>query len=305
MDLRKLRYILALHEEGSFVKAAARVHLTQSALSRSVQALEAELGLVLFDRSADGVRATAAGRQFVARARHVAQVLSGFQHDMRTLHTGATGELSFGIGPFPAAAFLEDALVALARDCPALRLSVDINKSAVLLEHLMAERIEFLIAEVSTLAGRRDISIAAFGRQAGVLCCRAGHALAGQVPDHAALERYGYMSVHLPAHARLPPLLMAAAEGAPRQALACDNLAILKQLALRSDRLLLSTRACVHTELEAGTLVELPLPDVELPSVEMGVVSLRERSLSPAALAAIERLRAASKARELAPRSGG
>jgi len=61
MDLRKLRHVLALHEEGSFVKAAARVNLTQSALSRSIQTLESSLELTLFDRTREGVVATTAG----------------------------------------------------------------------------------------------------------------------------------------------------------------------------------------------------------------------------------------------------
>ncbi|MEJ0048830.1 MAG: LysR family transcriptional regulator [Rhodospirillales bacterium] len=50
MDLKKLGHAVVLEEERNFARAAARVHITQSALSRSIQALEAELGVRLFDR---------------------------------------------------------------------------------------------------------------------------------------------------------------------------------------------------------------------------------------------------------------
>ncbi|MES2114431.1 MAG: LysR family transcriptional regulator [Pseudomonadota bacterium] len=300
MDIRKLRYIVALHEEGSFIKAAERVHLSQSALSRSVQALEADLGVVLFDRTRDGVVATAAGRQFVARARHAAKVLGDLQHDMRALGDGASGRLSFGIGPFPAAAFLGAALERVAVECPRLRVAVEINNAPILVEHLKSERIEFFVADARTLAEDRELMIAPFGDQDGLIACRAGHPLT-RAPASGidALARYGFASVHLPDAAFLPPQLAATLEapgGWGAQMLACDNLDILKRVVLHSDLLLLSTRAVVRQELAHGELVALSMPGVEGLGVAMSVATLRERSLSPAAQAVIARLRAASVA---------
>lgn len=71
VNSRRLGHLIALAEEGSFARAAERVHLSQPALSRSIQALEEEVGMKLFDRAARGVAMTAAGRLLVERARRV------------------------------------------------------------------------------------------------------------------------------------------------------------------------------------------------------------------------------------------
>lgn len=295
MDLRKLRHIIALYEEGSFVKAAERVHLTQPALSRSVQALEADLGLSLFDRTRDGVRATAAGRQFVERARAIERSLSVFQHDMRQLQTGVNGEVAFGVGPFPAFSALEPALQAITRDFPQLRLRVEIQNAPALAAQLKAERIEFFLADVRLLHHDPELHIVGAGTQPGLLCCRAGHPLAAaRAVGREELQRYGFVSVHLPPAATLPPALLALIEevdGKRPQMLACDHVDLLKRLALQSDRLLLTTRPAVEEELGRGDLVELPVPALSGAGIELGLVTLRERSLSAAAQVVIAQLR--------------
>ncbi|MFM0658417.1 LysR family transcriptional regulator [Paraburkholderia sediminicola] len=303
MDLRKLRHVLALHEEGSFVKAAARVNLTQSALSRSIQALESSLELSLFDRTREGVVATAAGRLFIERAQQIVRSLSGFQHDMRSLHKGVTGLLRFGVGPFPASSFLSEALVAVARDYPELQLSVEIDNAPTLGEHLKAERIEFFIADSRMLPEDRELSITPFARQSWLLACRVGHPLAASRDPQAMepLAQYGFASVHLPPAPHLPPALEQVlnlrsdklAAFAPL-ALACDSLDVLKRVVTNSDLILVSTRAAVREELERGELVELRTPEFDEFAVLMNIVALRDRSLSPAAQRVIEQLRIVS-----------
>jgi DNA-binding transcriptional LysR family regulator len=69
MELRHLRYFVAVAEEGSFVHAARRLRVAQPALSKQIRDLERELGVVLFDRLPRGVRLTTAGEAFLANAR--------------------------------------------------------------------------------------------------------------------------------------------------------------------------------------------------------------------------------------------
>ncbi|NUP49233.1 MAG: LysR family transcriptional regulator [Catenulispora sp.] len=68
MDLRLLRYFVAVVEEGHFGRAAARLHMTQPPLTRAVQHLEADLGTTLLDRSATGAAPTAAGNALYEEA---------------------------------------------------------------------------------------------------------------------------------------------------------------------------------------------------------------------------------------------
>lgn len=69
MELRHLRYCIAVAEEGSFTKAASRLRLAQQAVSRQIADLERELGVKLFERGARGARLTPAGVAFVEDAR--------------------------------------------------------------------------------------------------------------------------------------------------------------------------------------------------------------------------------------------
>ncbi|MGW4650006.1 LysR family transcriptional regulator, partial [Kitasatospora sp. NPDC004289] len=71
MELRTLRYFVAVAEERHVGRAAARLHLSQPALSRAVRQLEAELGAVLLDRSPRGVSPTPAGAVLLTEAREV------------------------------------------------------------------------------------------------------------------------------------------------------------------------------------------------------------------------------------------
>lgn len=106
MDIRQVTYFQAVAEELSFSRAAKRLHMAQSALSRSVQQLESEIGAPLFDRSRRAIRLTPCG---VVLARESGILLERIEDMMRRVRhaaSGGTGELRLGyIGP-PTKSFL-------------------------------------------------------------------------------------------------------------------------------------------------------------------------------------------------------
>jgi DNA-binding transcriptional LysR family regulator len=97
MELRHLRYFVAVGEEQHFGRAAARLHVAQPALSRQIQDLEREIGFLLFDRLPRGVRLSAAGTLFLNDARRILHdVEEATRRAERTAH-GKAGTLRIGI----------------------------------------------------------------------------------------------------------------------------------------------------------------------------------------------------------------
>ena len=96
MDVRQLRYALALAEHQHFGRAAAAVGIAQPPLSKAIAQLEGEVGARLFDRTRQGVFPTAAGEALLARARRIDQELTAAAHDAQRAARGETGSLRIG-----------------------------------------------------------------------------------------------------------------------------------------------------------------------------------------------------------------
>lgn len=99
MNLRHLRAFAAIADIGSFARAANRLHLSQPALSRQIRALEAELGLRLFDRVGRQVRLTSAGDDLLRRSRQLLLGADALAERARLLKSGDSGILRVAATP--------------------------------------------------------------------------------------------------------------------------------------------------------------------------------------------------------------
>src|SRR5512141_582873 len=99
MELRHLRYFVAVAEEENVSRAALKLHLSQPALSRQVRDLEDELGFLLFERSAKSVRLTEAGRAFLGEARAVIHRVEEAVTKTRAVAAGARTGIHVGYAP--------------------------------------------------------------------------------------------------------------------------------------------------------------------------------------------------------------
>src|SRR5215469_3088371 len=108
MNIRQLRAFAAIVDTGGFIRAADRVHLSQPALSRQIHALEAELGVPLFDRSGRRVRLTAEGEDLLRHCRRVLTEIESLGGRARTLKNGQIGVLRVGAPPLIIESVLAD-----------------------------------------------------------------------------------------------------------------------------------------------------------------------------------------------------
>ena len=96
MDLRQIRYFIAVAEERSFTVAARRLNLSQPPLSQQIQSLEAALGAQLLYRTSRRVELTQAGEALLARARAIQQQIKLAEDEVRSIGAGLVGSLDIG-----------------------------------------------------------------------------------------------------------------------------------------------------------------------------------------------------------------
>ena len=96
MELRQLRYAVAVAAHRHFTRAAAAVPVAQPALSHQIRLLEQELGVELFERSRSGVRLTEAGEIFLLRARRALAEVDAAREEIAALRGLARGRLVIG-----------------------------------------------------------------------------------------------------------------------------------------------------------------------------------------------------------------
>jgi len=289
MDLRRLGHVLALAEELHFARAAARVHLSQPAFSRSIQAIETELGLRLFERGDAEVRPTPAGRFVIEGARKLLFDARCLQRDIDLYRDVELGDTAFGVGPFPAVTLMPQVLSELRQRHPKVALRVEESNWKLLLERLRAESIEFFVSDTNELPAEADLSIRLLPPQQIEFYARASHPLAGGRCTFGEIWQFGLASATPPAVMRATlAATLGHSAGTVAPALECDNFAIPRAVALNTEAVLGCPRALVAADVEAGALVRLEVSDAPVLIVRPGIVSLTGRTPSPMARAAME-----------------
>jgi LysR family transcriptional regulator, nitrogen assimilation regulatory protein len=150
--LRQIRAVIAVCEEGSFTRAAARENATQSGISQHVATVERALGVRLFERSAAGVRPTPAGLRYYKRCVDAVGQLENAGEEARGMAGLVTGELRIGLMPTMTRAALAPTLEAFTPRYPDVRLHIVEGYSGVLTEMLLADDLDFAV--VPTFEGR-------------------------------------------------------------------------------------------------------------------------------------------------------
>ena len=124
IDLRRLRYFIAVCDNGGFSRAAGAVGIAQPALTRQIKLLEQEIGLPLIHRTGRGAEPTSQGRFLLERSRGHLDGLDDLVRELRGLYAGASHHVALGICPTIAPLFLDDLTAHLQEALPMIELSV-------------------------------------------------------------------------------------------------------------------------------------------------------------------------------------
>ena len=124
MELRHLRYFMAVGEELSFTRAAERLHIAQPPLSQQIKQLEEELGVTLLQRGARPLRLTGAGEVLLQRSRALLADLDAAIAETRRTGRGQTGKLSVGFAGSAMYVFLPDVINTFREACPNVELNL-------------------------------------------------------------------------------------------------------------------------------------------------------------------------------------
>jgi DNA-binding transcriptional LysR family regulator len=149
VEIRQLKHFVSLYRHRSFVQAAEEHEVTQSALSRSLKRLEAEIGHRLFDRSTHEVQPTTAGEALINWARDVVDAVRAFSEEASRLAGGAAGHVRIGTGPYPAQPLMTSVVSKLAAERPGIQVSVVAGTSKDLLTALVERKLDFVVCDIS------------------------------------------------------------------------------------------------------------------------------------------------------------
>jgi DNA-binding transcriptional LysR family regulator len=159
LDIRRLTHFVAAAEHGNINRAAESQHITQSALTRSIQVLEDELGAKLFERTPRGVTLTALGRRLFDHARRIINTAAIAKADMAAMITGAGGEIRIGVAPQLTTPELMRLLFGLPRTMPMLSISITEMFYDSLIQLLRLGELDLAIANMPETSDRSDLIV--------------------------------------------------------------------------------------------------------------------------------------------------
>jgi DNA-binding transcriptional LysR family regulator len=298
----RLRHAVSVAEHASFRRAASTLRISQPALTKSIQALESELGVELFERRRDGVIPTEFGKLVVEHARDTIQMESEFLRRINLLAGLETGSLKVALGPLPGAMSAYPAAGALLSKHPNLRISFQATAWREVTQAVVDKKVDLGIAELGGAVLDDSLQTEMVGQHRAHFCCRAGHPiLRSRTILLKHLLQYPWATTRLPPrHAAALPrdtgragyidtfsgdFIPAVDVGAPTN---------LGRLIVQSEVLLLSTLSLVEPDLKNGGVVIVPTSGLDF-RASYGFIYLKRRPLSPATQAFMAEVRGYEK----------
>ena len=286
MNLRHLEHLLAVADTGSFSRAAEQHHITQSALSRSIQTLEDALDARLIDRVGKRNELTPFGQAVVQRARRMVLDAAELRRSAEFLREGHMGSLRIGLGSGPSAMLMRPFLGYMARTFPGVEVSISPGATQLQVPQLRQRALDALVVDVHRVAPAADLVIEVLSDMRAGFICRHDHPLrqSGAAVSFAEMRRYPLASTPLSAEVSRGLIARYGARADPRQAvtLRCDDIHSLLDTVRESDAIFLGILGPAWPDIRAGRLAELAVRPALDASARFALVTLADRTEAPA-----------------------
>ncbi|MEM6581593.1 MAG: LysR family transcriptional regulator [Pseudomonadota bacterium] len=297
VSFRQLSHAIALANRANFRLAAADLHISQPALTRSIKALEESLSVELFDRLSSGVELTPAGKVFLERGRRVLQEGEDMERALSDFLGLATGSLVVSTGPYPGDALVPDAMAALMRLAPDLSCRIWETDWKDVPEQLLSRESDLAIAELSDLQGDERFQTEVLVSDRLYFVCRRDHPLAAKAQIKSGdFGEYPLVGNRVPDRVMRTIGIANAQPGGVSSSMLfrckidVSTFAATKRIVLASDGITLAPLVQVAQELRKNTMTVLK---AEVPAIHLhsGLIHLKARSLSPVANQFVKELR--------------
>lgn len=284
MNIKHLEHLLALADIGSFSRAAEKLFITQSALSRSIQSLEEDLGGKVLDRIGKRNELTPLGLDVVARARHIVRDAAELRHSAKLLQEGGSAAISVGLGSGPAALLMVPLMSAVAK-MPNMRVAVTQGPVELQVLQLRSRQLDAMVVDMRRVIPTADLNIESLAELRAGFVVRAGHPLAHKKSVTLA-DLLKYPVASTPLSDEVARLLVdqygLQANPAEMVKLRCDDVISLIRTASQTDAIFLGVLAATRVGLDDGSLVELNVKPKLSATARFAYVTLAGRTEAPA-----------------------
>ncbi len=179
MEFRHLRYFIAVAEELNFSRAAERLQIAQPPLSQQIRALEAELGIQLFDRKKRPLHITLAGQSFLEESRLILAQLEQAVRKTQRIHQGELGYLTIGFTSSVTNSILPDILRSYQQQYPEVKLILKEENSIFQVQQLREKRVDCVFAyQYEEMKEASDLMIIPIAQEALMVVLPVAHPLA-------------------------------------------------------------------------------------------------------------------------------
>ena len=283
MKLAQLNHLIAVAELGGLRRAARHLGIAQPAITRSIQELEHELGVTLFERSASGMTLTPIGEAFVRRSTAVQQELERARDEVRQLKGVSTGTVSIGLSTAPHVSMLPVVLGPFQRRYPQVRLRITEGLFPAMEADIRSGTIDFYVGPLAEEGLAGDFLSEKLFDNRRVILARRGHPLrhAKSLADLSE-ARWVATSVTVDSEAELWPLFQRHGLPKPVTAVQAQSALSMITVAAASDVLAMLPQQWLAFVRSSRLLVQIKVEE-ELAAPAIQIVSRSRLPLTPVA----------------------